>query len=94
MEKIKAAIAAGIQEGKCACGLSPEAQGEVAHLMAMAKDLGDGDRSKGIERMRDGFKWVHKWRKTEKMVGAIVVRTITVAAVMAILALIGYKAVK
>lgn len=77
-EDIKAAIAEAIQDSNCACGLSPEAQGEVCHLMGMVKDLGNGNRGAGIEAMRDIFKWWAKVRIVGEKIGmAIIMAAVT-----------------
>ena len=93
-EEIIEAVSEGIKKHGCACGLSPDAQGEVAHLMGMAKDIGDGDRGRGIEKMRAAFKWWLRWQEMESMIGKIIVRAVTLALVGALLTIIGVKAFK
>lgn len=62
---------------QCACSLSPEAQGEIVHMMGMFKDVGNrvgnpGGHSQGIEVFRAlGLRFVRTNRVAEHVVKGI-----------------------
>jgi len=72
------------KEISCACGLSPEAQRELGHLMGVVKHLGgegsDG-YAKGAEVFRKNSEFVIQWRAACEKTGNIILRIIVIAIV-------------
>ena len=83
--EVQAAICAAVEQGieraspSCQCGLSVEAQSEVAHFFGMVKDLGDDSYSRGIERMRSGFKLATKFDNASKRLGQAILISVGLA---------------
>lgn len=67
------------QATKCACGLSPQAQREIPHLLGVVKDIGDDSYSKGVEAIRQNNHFVIKWRRACEKTGNIVLGAIVLA---------------
>ncbi|WP_027179460.1 hypothetical protein [Maridesulfovibrio bastinii] len=55
---ISKGVACALENGACSCRLDGEAAREVGHFMGMVRDIGGGEHSKGIERMREHHKAV------------------------------------
>jgi len=76
---------------ECACGLSNEAQHELAHFMGVVKHIGgEGQEgyAKGVEIIRENNRFVMKWRAACEKTGSIILCVI-VAGVIGIVAAIG-----
>jgi len=76
---------------QCACGLSTEAQHELAHFMGVVKHIGgEGQEgyAKGVEIIRENNRFVMKWRAACEKTGSIILCVI-VAGVIGIVAAIG-----
>ena len=67
-------VVARLREGlQCACGLPDDALQEMPHLFGMFRDIGEGDRAKGIERVRRSIMIVDKLAGTGERVGLAIV---------------------
>lgn len=57
-------LIAGRIQVSCDCGLTPEAQREMPHLLGMVKDIGGADYACGIEVLREMGKRYSRMSKT------------------------------
>jgi len=76
---------------ECACGLSTEAQHELAHFMGVVKHIGgEGQEgyAKGVVIIRENNRFVMKWRAACEKTGSIVLCAI-LAGIIGIAATIG-----
>ena len=80
----------------CVCGISSDTQSKMAtfmgHFIGMAEDLGDGDRAKGIEIMREDMRFIGRIRKRGEKIGGAVILSIVIGITGAIIGLIGLGA--
>ena len=68
-----------------ACGLSPDARAEMAHVMGVIKDQGDQDYARGAEKLRRLFQLVARLDTVSTWVG----RAIIIFIALGILKLLG-----
>jgi hypothetical protein len=81
MRKMIVEAVSAATDGKCACGLSPESQDEMGHLIGRFRDLGKGNLSVGIEEMSKAIQLLSKVRSLGSKVGEKVATWIVVAIV-------------
>ena len=86
LESIMVAMKTAMQSQPCACGLRPQDQIELPHLIGMVRDAGGDSLSRGVEVLRDNARFVKKWRSACEKTGNIVLGTI-------VLGLCGWAAV-
>jgi hypothetical protein len=84
---IKTAVKEALAEvghDRCACGLSPEHQAEMGHMVGMVRDLGEGDLSRGVESMRQSLQFVPALIRVRNRVGtwalSVIVLSLTAGA--------------
>lgn len=63
-------------EHKCRFPFNDEQVQETGHIMGMAKDIGGGDLSLGIEEMRTNHKFMKTIRRRSDKIGMIVMGVI------------------
>jgi len=99
-DEMKAIVEAAVERAiakattqDCLCGLNPDERREMGHLFGMMRDIGDGDRAKGIERMRRSYKVVDKLTTFGERVGVALVMffVLSIAGGLVTLFTLGFK---
>lgn len=78
-EAIRDAVAAGVRQVLHEMGghrLSDEESRELGHLMGMTKDIGGGDYSRGVERMREHHKLLNDFSESRRQVRGLLCRLV------------------
>ncbi|UIJ38550.1 hypothetical protein LWC08_02990 [Desulfobaculum bizertense] len=76
-EAIRDAVAAGVRQVlQEQPRLSDEESRELGHLMGMTKDIGGGDYSRGVERMREHHKLLNDFSESRRQVRGLLCRLV------------------
>ena len=79
-DDIKRIVAA--THGHCQCNLTPEAQGELGHLMGMVRDVGGNlGYAAGIENIRENQKFLTRYKRRGEKIGLAIVSFISISLI-------------
>ena len=62
----------------CSCGLLPDEQRQMGHLVGFVKDIGHDSMARGVEELRLNSKFVMKWRAACEKTGSLILMTVVI----------------